>query len=79
MATKAALSRTLSPIKVGPIDIPNRVARTGHVTLFSPMGPVNDALIDYHLARAKGGVGLSILEALAVHPTSGLSLSLIHI
>jgi 2,4-dienoyl-CoA reductase-like NADH-dependent reductase (Old Yellow Enzyme family)/thioredoxin reductase len=74
MAT-ATLSRTLSPLRIGPVEVPNRVARTGHVTLFSPMGPVNDALIDYHLARAKGGVGLTILEALAVHPTSGLSLA----
>ena len=69
-----AFARTLSPIRIGPVEIPNRVARTGHVTMFSPMGPVNDALIDYHVARAKGGVGLSILEALAVHPSSALSL-----
>lgn len=69
------LRRSLSPIRIGHVELPNRIARTGHVTLYSPMGPVNDALIDYHLARAKGGVGLTILEALAVHPSSALSLA----
>jgi len=68
------LSRVMSPIRIGNVMVPNRIARTGHVTLFSPMGAVNDRLIDYHLARAKGGVGLTILEALAVHPSSALSL-----
>lgn len=38
------------------------------------MGTVSDDLIGYHAARARGGVGLSILAATAVHPSSVLAL-----
>jgi len=57
--------RVLSPITIGPVTIRNRVVRTGHGTGFGD-GTMSDALIDYHVERAKGGVGLTILEALAV-------------
>lgn len=33
-------------------------------------GTFSDDLIAYHLERARGGVGLTILEILSVHPTS---------
>lgn len=66
--------RTFSPIKINTVEIPNRIVRTAHVTLLSHSGLVNDDLIAYHLERAKGGVGLSILEAASVHPSSGLAL-----
>lgn len=45
--------------------VPNRVVRTGHGTGLGG-GTISDALIDYHAARAKGGVGLTILELLSV-------------
>jgi 2,4-dienoyl-CoA reductase-like NADH-dependent reductase (Old Yellow Enzyme family)/thioredoxin reductase len=66
---------TLSPIRIGRVELKNRVVRTGHVTMFSRTGNITDDLIAYHLARARGGVGLSILEAAAVHPTSILALA----
>src|SRR3546814_4553791 len=31
---------------------------------------MNDRLIDYHAARAKGGVGLTIIELLSVHSSA---------
>lgn len=67
--------RALSPLRIGPVTIPNRIVRAGHVTMLTRNGPVNQPLIDYHLARAKGGVGLTILEAMAVHPSSVLGLT----
>src|SRR5690606_29361013 len=33
-------------------------------------GPISDQLIEYHLERARGGVGLSILEGSWVHLSS---------
>jgi 2,4-dienoyl-CoA reductase-like NADH-dependent reductase (Old Yellow Enzyme family) len=66
---------TLSPIAIGRIEVKNRIVRTGHVTMFSRTGHITDDLIAYHLARARGGVGLSILEAAGVHRSSILSLA----
>lgn len=45
--------------------LPNRVVRTGHGTGLG-QGTMNDTLIEYHAARAKGGVGLTIIELLSV-------------
>ena len=60
------------PIRIGGLEIPNRIARSANTTTISPAG-IDEQFIAYHRARARGGVGLSILEAAAVHPTSVLS------
>lgn len=60
------------PIRIANCEIKNRVVRTAHAT---GLGPMNDDLIQYHLLRAQGGTGLSILEILSVHPTSPASLN----
>jgi len=70
----AHLSRVFEPLQIGPVEIPNRVARTGHLTKFA-MGLVSEDLIAYHEARAKSGVGLTVLEACAVHPSSVLGMT----
>jgi 2,4-dienoyl-CoA reductase-like NADH-dependent reductase (Old Yellow Enzyme family) len=67
--------RALSPITMGGLEIRNRIARTAHATMMARGGKITDDLIAYHLARAQGGVGLSILEAAGVHPSSVLSLA----
>jgi 2,4-dienoyl-CoA reductase-like NADH-dependent reductase (Old Yellow Enzyme family) len=64
-----ALGVVFSPIKLGPVEVPNRVVRTGHGTGMSDPY-ASDRFIDYHTARAKGGCGLSILGASSVHPSS---------
>ena len=67
------LRRVFEPIRIRGVEIPNRIVRTAHLTKLG-MGVVSDDLIQYHAARARGGVGLSILEATAVHPSSVLGL-----
>ncbi|MFA6114670.1 MAG: FAD-dependent oxidoreductase [Sphingomonas sp.] len=67
--------RALSPINMGGIEVKNRIARTAHATMMARGGRITDELIAYHAARAQGGVGLSILEAAGVHPSSLLSLA----
>jgi 2,4-dienoyl-CoA reductase-like NADH-dependent reductase (Old Yellow Enzyme family)/pyruvate/2-oxoglutarate dehydrogenase complex dihydrolipoamide dehydrogenase (E3) component len=62
----------LSPIMIGNVEIPNRVVRTAHATGFV-RGVANDRVIAYHAARARGGVGLTILEIMGVHPSSPAS------
>ncbi|NJO32254.1 MAG: NADH-flavin oxidoreductase/NADH oxidase, partial [Rhodospirillales bacterium] len=59
----ALYDNLFEPIQVGPITIPNRIVRSAHGTLLG-----GEALIAYHEARAKGGVGMSTLEASSVHP-----------
>lgn len=66
--------RVFSPLQVGGTKIPNRIVRTAHATLIATNQSVNDDLLRYHLERAEGGVGLSILEAASVHPSSALGL-----
>lgn len=59
-------------VAVGPVTIPNRIVRTAHGTFLS-----GEPLIAYHEARARGGVGMSTLEASSVDAgaPSGLPVS----
>jgi 2,4-dienoyl-CoA reductase-like NADH-dependent reductase (Old Yellow Enzyme family) len=70
-----ALKLVYEPLKIRGCVIPNRVSRSAHATGLSNFGVMSDRLIDYHVARAKGGVGLTILEAAAVHRSSVQSLA----
>ena len=67
--------RALSPIRIGGVEIRNRIARAAHATMLARGGRITEELIAYHLARGQGGVGLTILEAAGVHPSSVLSLA----
>ncbi|MGE0385833.1 MAG: FAD-dependent oxidoreductase [Gammaproteobacteria bacterium] len=60
----------LAPITIGGVAIRNRIARAGHGTSYPREGMVSDQLIAYHEARARGGVGLTILEIASVHPSA---------
>jgi 2,4-dienoyl-CoA reductase-like NADH-dependent reductase (Old Yellow Enzyme family)/thioredoxin reductase len=68
-----SLANVLSPISIGAVAIKNRIFRSAHGTAFG--SSMNERRIAYHSARARGGVGLSVLEALSVHPSSPLGLA----
>ncbi len=52
-----------SPMNIGRVTIPNRVVMTAMgVFIAAPGGGVNDDIIAYYEARAKGGVGLITTE-----------------
>lgn len=55
--------RLFEPVRIGPVTIPNRIVRSAHGT-----GLGGEELIAYHEARARGGVGMSTIEATSVHP-----------
>ena len=59
------------PLRIGPVEIPNRIVSTAHQTTLVEDGLPTDDFVAYHAARADGGVGLICIEATAVHP-SGL-------
>ena len=50
------------PLQIGSIRIKNRIVRSPHGT-----GLSGEDLISYHEARAKGGVGMSTIQATGVH------------
>lgn len=54
-------------MQIGNTEIKNRILTTAHQTNHVIDGIPTDDLIAYHEARAKGGLGLVILEASAVH------------
>ncbi|WP_157219370.1 oxidoreductase [Flavisphingomonas formosensis] len=63
------------PIRIGAIELKNRIFRPAHGTVLG-QGTMNERLIAYHEARARGGAALSILEVGSVHPTSAFCLNI---
>ena len=57
------------PLRVAGCEIPNRIVRTAHST-----GTMGDDLIAYHEERARGGLGLTILEIAGVRPDSATAI-----
>jgi NAD(H)-dependent 7beta-hydroxy-3-oxo-delta4-cholenoic acid oxidoreductase len=56
-----------SPLRIGSLEIRNRIAMAPMATDFADEeGRVSRKLIDYHAARARGGVGLVIMEVTGV-------------
>ncbi len=67
----------LSPLRVGGVTLRNRVIFGPHGTGFATDGTVADRLIAYHRERARGGVGLIVIEATSIDDTPiGISSSL---
>jgi 2,4-dienoyl-CoA reductase-like NADH-dependent reductase (Old Yellow Enzyme family)/thioredoxin reductase len=65
------LERLFSPLRIGPVELSNRIVSTAHQTTLVHESVPTDDFVAYHEARARGGTGLIVLEATAVHP-SGL-------
>lgn len=61
--------RLFSPFRLGRLEFKNRILSTGHGTRLGD-GVITDALHAYHLARAKGGAALIIVEVAGVHETA---------
>jgi 2,4-dienoyl-CoA reductase-like NADH-dependent reductase (Old Yellow Enzyme family) len=67
-----SLQLVWTPMKIGSVEIPNRIVRTAHTTshLGGAQSELSDDLIAYHTVRARAGVGMSILQAASVHDAS---------
>ena len=63
--------KLFTPIKIRNLELKNRIVLPAMGTKFSGKTSfVTDKLIDYHVARVKGGTGLSIVEVCSVHTPS---------
>jgi 2,4-dienoyl-CoA reductase-like NADH-dependent reductase (Old Yellow Enzyme family)/thioredoxin reductase len=69
MPSRSTLTHVHTPIRLGPVEVKNRVVRPAHQTQLPQAGAVSEALIAYHEARAIGGVGLTIIETMGIHYT----------
>ncbi|GIP55286.1 bile acid Fe-S flavoenzyme BaiCD [Paenibacillus vini] len=66
-----AFPNLFSPHKIGSMELKNRIILPAMGTKMNePGGFVSQRLIDYHVARAKGGCGLNTVEVTTVHPTA---------
>jgi len=59
-----------APLRIRGAVLRNRILSTGHDTVLPTDGTVNDALVAYHVARARGGVGLIVTQVAGVHETA---------
>lgn len=63
--------QVLEPLELRDVRIKNRIVSASHGTgLGTLRGGIGRELIAYHVARARGGVGLIILETASVHHTA---------
>ncbi|MDT3684936.1 MAG: FAD-dependent oxidoreductase [Pseudorhodoplanes sp.] len=58
------------PFRIGRVEIKNRIFVPAHTTNFAEDFRPTETHVNYHRERAKGGVGLIIIECLRVHKTS---------
>lgn len=66
-----SMSNLFQEGKIGTMVLKNRVVFPAMGTKMpDEQGYVTDRLIEYHVARVKGGCGLNVVEVAAVHPTS---------
>ena len=70
MSAQVDPAALLSPYRLGSLELPNRVFVPGHTTNYAQDNAPSDTHVAYHAARARGGAGLVIVEAVRVHPTS---------
>ena len=64
--------RLFSPLRLGSLEIRNRIFSSGHDTVMAEDGLIGDRLIAYQQARAAGGVGLIVVQVAAVHAHRGI-------
>src|SRR4051812_29963315 len=78
-ASSSPFPRLFEPIRVGPVEVRNRLFLSPHQVAhhFSVLDPdlpgfylPTPGLLDYYAARARGGVGLIIQGATVVQPSS---------
>jgi 2,4-dienoyl-CoA reductase-like NADH-dependent reductase (Old Yellow Enzyme family)/thioredoxin reductase len=72
-----ALTHVLTPITIGSLTLKNRVFQSAHGLGYG--FDINARRIAYCAARARGGVGLMVIEGSSVHPSSPLMPNCLHL
>src|SRR4051812_21549986 len=58
------------PIQIRNVTLRNRITSSAHGTCLSLGGMPTPELAAYHQARARGGIGMIVIEGIRVHPTT---------
>ncbi len=66
----SSFTHLFEPLRIRGTTLRNRILSTGHDTTLPVDGTVNEALVAYQEARARGGVGLIVLQVSGVHETA---------
>src|SRR5665213_3981874 len=64
------LSHLFEPLRIRGCTLKNRIMSSGHDTTLPVDGTVNAPLVAYQEARARGGVGLIVLQVSGIHETA---------
>src|SRR5258706_12060726 len=64
-----AFPHLFEPLRIRGCTLKNRIMSTGHDTTLPVDGTVNEALVAYQEARARGGAGLLVLAVPGVEET----------
>jgi 2,4-dienoyl-CoA reductase (NADPH2) len=67
-----------SPLRIGPVVVPNRIVFSAHLTNYAEDGLPSEQHAAYYEARAAGGAGLVITEEHSTHATDWPYEKLIH-
>jgi 2,4-dienoyl-CoA reductase (NADPH2) len=67
-----------SPLRLGPLTVPNRIVFSAHLTNYAEGGMPTEQHAAYYAARAAGGAGLIITEEHSTHVTDWPYEKLIH-
>jgi 2,4-dienoyl-CoA reductase-like NADH-dependent reductase (Old Yellow Enzyme family)/thioredoxin reductase len=67
------LEHLFRPLEIGPVEIPCRIVSASHQTTLVHDHLPTDEFVAYQQARAAGGVGLIIMEAVAIAPAGLLT------
>ncbi len=71
------ITKLFEPIKIGLVELKNRVVMTAMHLNYTPNGMVNDQFIDFYTARARGGAGLIVVGGAEINDQSaGIDLML---
>ncbi|MDH4583699.1 FAD-dependent oxidoreductase [Pseudomonas sp. BN415] len=68
--SSATFPHLFEPLEIRGKRLKNRIMSSGHDTSMPADNLVNDQLVAYHRARAKGGVGLIVLQVAGVHDSA---------
>ena len=78
MSSSARYRHLFTPLRIGPITVPNRIVFSAHLTNYAEDGLPTEQHAAYYEARAAGGAGLIITEEHSTHPTDWPYEKLIH-
>jgi 2,4-dienoyl-CoA reductase-like NADH-dependent reductase (Old Yellow Enzyme family) len=70
VTSPAGFTQVLSPFRIGPVELRNRVVRTSQGTGLGAGQQVSDDMIEFLVARARGGIALSFADVAQIHWSS---------